>query len=173
MKQFRLTVAIALITVVNSQIGLESPRPYHSNYRDSLDDTVPMSNQKHQMNGNRYFRAVLVVGAGFNFFMALVILFPNTIGRFADLPRSESRFFSWLLALFVALFGGVYAYLSRTPVIERSLITLAVIGKTGVFLVALACLLLGDLSPRAFAPAIGDLIFAVIFLGWLRSTAFK
>lgn len=44
---------------------------------------------------------------------------------------------------------------------------LAVLGKTGVFLIALACLSLGDLSPRGFVPAIGDLLFALVFLWWL------
>ena len=127
--------------------------------------------QEYQMTRDRFFRAALIVGACFNFFMATAIVFPHSIGRFADLPRSESHFFSWLVAMFVALFGGVYAYLSRNPIIDRSLIVLAVIGKTGVFLVALACLLLGELSPGAFAPAVADLIFAVVFLWWLKSAS--
>lgn len=125
------------------------------------------------MTRDRFFRRVLFVGGCFNVFMALVILFPDSIGGLADLPRSGSRFFSWMLALFVGLFGGVYWYLSTKPVIDRSLVALAAIGKTGILMVALACLLLGDLSVSAFVPAVGDLLFAGVFLWWLRSTARK
>lgn len=125
------------------------------------------------MNRDRVFRTVLVVGALFNFVMATAILFPDPFGSFAELPRSESRFYSWLLALFIALFGGVYAFLSASAVIHRPLVVLAVIGKTGVFLVALVCLLLGELSPGAFAPAVGDLLFALVFLWWLKGVAAK
>lgn len=39
------------------------------------------------------------------------------------------------------------------------LVAVAVIGKTGTFLVALTCLFLGEISATAFAPAIGDLLF--------------
>lgn len=120
---------------------------------------------------DRYFRAVLVAGSLFNLFMAAAILFPDSVGSFADLPRCESRFFPWLLALFIALFAGVYAYLAVVAVIDRSLVILAIIGKTGVFLVALACLILGELSFGAFVPAIGDLIFALVFLGWIKTGA--
>ena len=123
------------------------------------------------MNRDAVMRPVLVVGALFNFFAAAIVLFPDSIGGFADLPLSGSRFYSWMLALFIGLFGGVYVWLSRRPVIDRPIVVLAAVGKTGVFAVALACLLLGELSPQAFAPAVGDLLFAFVFLWWLAGVA--
>jgi len=113
-------------------------------------------------------RRALAIGAVFNFAAAAMILFPHSIGRFADVPLSAPRFYSWLLALFIALFGCVYAWLARRPVIDRPLVGLAIIGKTGVFLVALACLVTGDITARTFATAVGDLAFAAAFLWWYR-----
>jgi hypothetical protein len=120
------------------------------------------------MDRDLIMRRVLVVAAMFNFAAAAMILFPQSIGRFADVPLSAPHFHSWLLALFIALFGGVYAWLSRRAVIDRPLIGMAVLGKTGVFLVALVCLATGDITARTFATAIGDLAFAAVFLWWLR-----
>lgn len=113
-------------------------------------------------------RRALAVGAVFNFLAVAVVLFPESIGKFANLPPAGSRFYPWLLSLFIGLFGALYAWLSRRIVIDRLLVTVAVIGKFGVFLVAIACLVLGDLSATAFAPAIGDLLFGFVFLWWLR-----
>lgn len=125
------------------------------------------------MNHDLVIRRTLVVGAIFNLAAAAMVLSPSSLGRFADLPLTAPRFYSWLLALFIVLFGCVYAWLSRRPEIDRPLVVLAVFGKCGVFLVALACLLLGDISAKAFAPAVGDLVFGLIFLWWLRRTARK
>lgn len=123
------------------------------------------------MSRDVVMRRTLVVGAIFNLFAAAMVLLPQSLGRLADLPQSAPRFYSWLLALFIILFGGVYAWLSRRPTIDRPLVAVAVIGKTGVFLVALTCLFLGEISTNTFAPAIGDLLFAGIFLWWLSGTA--
>lgn len=119
------------------------------------------------MKRDHVMRRVLVVAAIFNLVAASVVLFPDSIGRFADLPRAESRFYSWMVSLFILLFGGVYAWLSRRPVIDRPLVVLAAVGKMGVFLVAFTCLLLGELSATAFAPAVGDMLFGLCFLWWL------
>ena len=121
------------------------------------------------MNRDVVMRRVLVVGALFNFFVVVIVLFPDTLGRFADLPVPVSRFYTWLLALFIGLFGAAYAWLSRRPTIDRPLVALATVGKIGVFVVALLCWQLGDISAKAFGPAIVDLLFALIFLWWLRA----
>lgn len=114
-------------------------------------------------------RRVLAFGALFNFVAVIIVLFPDVLGGAIDLPEPGSRFFPWMLSLFIGLFGGVYAWLSRRPVIDRPLIALAAIGKVGVFAVALVCLLLGDISAGAFAPAVGDLLFGLYFAQWLRT----
>lgn len=119
------------------------------------------------MNPDAVMRSALMFAAIFNFSAAAMVVFPASLGRLADLPLSAPRFYSWLLAFFITLFGGVYAWLSRRPVIDRPLVVMAIVGKTGVFLVALACLALGDISVRSFAPAFGDLLFGLVFLWWI------
>lgn len=123
------------------------------------------------MTPDRWMRPVLLAGAAFNAFAALVVLFPDSLGAFADLPPAGSRFDRALLAWLIAVFGGVYAWLAFRPAIDRPLVAVATIGKAGVFAIAATLWWLGELSTRALLPALGDLGFAVLFLGWLRATA--
>jgi hypothetical protein len=123
------------------------------------------------MNRDQVMRRTLVVGAIFNLVAAAIFLFPDSLGSMADLPRSGSVFHSWLIAVFIVIFAGVYLWLSRRTVIDRQMVVLAVVGKIGVFLVSVACLLLGELSLKAFAPAAGDFFFVLLFLWWLRAAA--
>jgi hypothetical protein len=115
-------------------------------------------------------RAVLWVGAAFNTFAAGALAFPDSIGSMLALPPVASTFHAWLLAFFVALFGATYAWMARQAAIPRPLVALAAIGKSGVFLIALACWWRGDLGTAALAPAIGDAMFAGLFFWWLRAT---
>ena len=71
------------------------------------------------------------------------------------------------LAFMVALFGGAYAWLARAPRIDRPMVTLAALGKTGFFVVVCAAWLLGEAPGRVVLAAIGDLVFAAIFAWWL------
>lgn len=123
------------------------------------------------MNRDQVMRPALVVGAIFNLVAAAIFLFPDSLGRMADLPRSGAVYHSWLIAVFIVIFAGLYLWLSRRPVIDRQMIVLAVVGKMGVFLVSVACLLLGELSLKAFAPAAGDFLFVLLFVWWLSGGA--
>lgn len=113
-------------------------------------------------------RWVLRFGAVFNGVAALMLLFPDSLGALAGVPASGSVFHTWLLALFVALFGATYAWMSFQPEIPRPLLGLAAIGKTGVFFVALACWLRSEIPFATFLLAIVDLVFAAAFFWWLR-----
>lgn len=115
-------------------------------------------------------RAVLWIGAAFNFGAALMLAFPDSIGSFSGLPGSGPLFYRWLIVLFVALFGGAYAWMAMQPQICRPLVALAAMGKTGVFVVSVVCWQIGDLPARSLPPAIGDLAFAVVFAWWLRAS---
>lgn len=123
------------------------------------------------MNRDQVMRPALVIGAVFNLVAAAIFLFPDSLGSMADLPRSGSVFHSSLIAVFIVVFAGLYLWLYRQPVIDRKLIVLAVVGKMGVFVVSVACLLLGELSVKAFAPAAGDFLFVLLFLWWLAGPA--
>ena len=122
------------------------------------------------MINSQMLRKILWVGVVFNAAAALMLAFPSTLGSLVGLPPTGSLFYPWLLAFFVALFGAAYAWVASQPIPHRPIIALAAIGKTGVFLIALACLLRGDIEFRTFSVAIGDLAFAILFFLWLRSS---
>jgi hypothetical protein len=116
-------------------------------------------------------RKVLWLGVLFNSFVALMLMFPSSLGKLAALPAVGSVFYLWMLTFFVVLFSATYAWLALERTISRPVVALAAFGKTGAFVVALVCLLRGEIQLRAFSVSIGDLAFALYFFFWLRSTA--
>jgi hypothetical protein len=121
-------------------------------------------------NADAVMRAVLWIGAAFNFGAAAMLAFPDTVGSFSGLPDTGPLLYRWLLVLFVALFGGAYAWLALQPEISRPLVALAALGKTGVFIVSVVCWLLGDIPLQSLPPAVCDLAFALVFAWWLMAT---
>ena len=119
------------------------------------------------MDRTSILRGVLRVGALFNFGAAAMLAFPTTLGQVAELPPPGSRFYPWMLAMLVGLFGGVYLWLAQRPRIDRPLVAVAGLGKLGVFAVSTACWQVGEIPGRAMVPAVGDLLFGLVFLGWL------
>jgi hypothetical protein len=111
-------------------------------------------------------RPVLWSGAAFNVLVALSMVFPPAFGL---PPPPGAPFNTWILAWFVVLFGAAYGWMARQPRIPRPLVALAAIGKAGVFAIALACLLRGDIDRPAFAVAAVDGLFALVFVAWLRT----
>jgi len=120
------------------------------------------------MKSDGIIRWVLRIGAAFNTLAMLMLLLPDSFGTLAGIPASGSVFHTWLLALFVGLFGATYAWMSFQAEIVRPLLGLAAIGKTGVFFIALACWLRSDIPIATFCLAIADLSFAAVFFWWLR-----
>jgi hypothetical protein len=116
------------------------------------------------MNRDLTMRWALAIGALIKFLAVAIVRFPESIGRTADLPPPGSKLYSWPLALFIALFGAVFAWLARRPPIDRPWATVAVVGTFGVFRVALACRQSGEIASKAFGPAIGDSMFGFVFL---------
>jgi len=100
----------------------------------------------------------------FNLGGALLFAFPaSPLSQFAGLPVSGHPLYSTLVAFFVALFGGAYAWLACQPNFDRPLVALAAIGKAGAFAIILIFWLLGEVPGRGVLVASGDLIFAGIF----------
>jgi len=119
---------------------------------------------------DRFMRGALWASAVFNLFGALLFAFPSSLGQMAGLPTPAPRIYPMLLAVFVLLFGGAYAWLARQPSIDRTVVAMSAIGKAGVFTVILAFWLLGDIPVRAVLAGVGDLVFAAVFTGWLART---
>lgn len=116
----------------------------------------------------RLLRFGLGLSAAANFGVAALLLVPGSApGQLAGLPESAPVLYSSLLALFVALFGGVYAWLAGQVEIVRPLLALGAIGKALAFTVGLALWLAGLASSRWTALMVGDLLLAAWFALWL------
>jgi hypothetical protein len=122
------------------------------------------------MDGDRLMRRALWTTAAFNCAAGVLVAFPSSLGRLAALPVPVPRLYSTLLALFIFLFGGAYAWLARQPRIDRPLVALAALGKTGVFVAVVLLWLVGEAPVEAAVAAGGDLGFAAIFAWWLVTT---
>jgi hypothetical protein len=112
-------------------------------------------------------RNTLWIGAAFNLVAAFMLFFPETLGRIAALPADGSRFYAWMLGALIGIFGFVYAWLARSPRIDRPLIVVAMLGKFAVVVVTCVTLVAGEIAMPTLGPAFGDLIFGLIFLWWL------
>ena len=112
-------------------------------------------------------RRALWTTAVFNLIAATLVAFPDSAGRIVDLPLPVPRLYTTLLCSFIVLFGGVYAWLARRPVIDRPLVTVAAVGKFAVFFIVAAFWLAGNAPPVLVLLASGDLAFAAVFAWWL------
>ena len=115
-----------------------------------------------------FMRWVLGWGAVFNLVAASLFVFPTSqLGQLVGMPVSAPPMYSAMLAWFVVLFGGAYAWLACQTNIDRTIVALAALGKTGVFSIILACWLSDVVVGTAVLGATGDLVFATIFAWWL------
>jgi hypothetical protein len=126
---------------------------------------------RHRLNGDMdrddVMRRALWASVVFNLGGFFLFAFPGSFAALAGFPGSAPRVYSSTVALFVALFGGSYAWLALQPRIDRPLVALAALGKAGFFVVVSAFWLLGEVSARGVVAAGGDLVFAAIFAWWL------
>lgn len=114
-------------------------------------------------------RISLWIAFVFNLLAAAVFAVPaSALGQWLGLPGSVSPIYSVMVAFFVALFGCAYAWLARRPVIDRPLLVLGCIGKSGAFLIALVLWLCGEATTLLITVALGDLAFAALWFAWLR-----
>jgi hypothetical protein len=122
------------------------------------------------MDRDRIVRRALWASVFFNVGGALLFTFPETIGSLVGLPAPVPRLYSVTLGFFVILFAGTYLWLALQPRIDRPLVGFAAIGKSGFFVVALACWLAGEAPGLGVVGAAGDLGFAALFAWWLVTT---
>jgi len=115
-------------------------------------------------------RRALWASALFNLLGAVLFAFPTSLGQLVGFPGPVARVYSALLAFFVVLFGGAYAWLARQPHFDRPLVWLATVGKAGAFAVVLACWLAGEAPGRSVLAISGDLAFALVFGWWLLAS---
>lgn len=119
---------------------------------------------------DRRMRLVLWISAAFNFAVALMFVFPDLAGEAMAMPGPVPRIYTILLAVFVGLFGGAYAWLAMQRQIDRPMVALGAIGKTAVVVVIVAFFMAGDFSAAGAALSLGDVLFAGLFTWWLVGT---
>ena len=119
---------------------------------------------------DRALRRALAASVLYNLSGSLGFLVPEPIGRWIGFPTPVPRLYPSLIAMVVLLFAAVYAWLYRARVIDRSLVALSALGKTGFFAVFAGAWWAGQVPLRAVLAVSGDLAFAVVFAGWLVRT---
>jgi hypothetical protein len=118
------------------------------------------------MSRERVIRGALWASVALNL-LGVLVFTPPALGYAADLlPLPAPRFYAAQIALTIALFCGVYAWLARQPQISRPLVVVGALGKLGFFALYVAYWAAGDLPGRAVLQATPDLVLGSIFLWW-------
>lgn len=112
-------------------------------------------------------RRALWASVFYNFGGFLLFAFPDTLGPLVGMPAPGPRVYTTLLATFVALFGGSYAWVASQPRIDAPMVALGAIGKASAFAVVFAFWLAGAVPGLVVLAISGDLGFAVLFASWL------
>ncbi|HEY8514570.1 MAG TPA: hypothetical protein VIS07_03545 [Candidatus Binatia bacterium] len=84
-------------------------------------------------------------------------------------PPGGEPFYLVLSGLFVLLFGLGYLWSGVTGRADRTFLLVAGVGKCAFFLLLAGFWLAGALPSRAPLLGVADLVFGVLFLGWLAS----
>jgi hypothetical protein len=120
------------------------------------------------MDRTALMRATLWATVFFNIGGALNFIFPASLGQtLLGLPLPAPHFYTWFMALIIGAGAGLSAWLALQPRINRSLVAVIAMAKTGFFVVALACWFLGEVPARCVAIASVDLALAAVCFWWL------
>ncbi len=132
------------------------------------DQTEATLDHSSVMRRDIFMRGALWASVPLNLGAALLFAFPSSsVGQWAGLPPSAPPVYTAILAWFVVLFGGSYAWLACQSRIDRPLVALAAIGKTGVFVTIVVLWWTGDAPARGVVAATSDLALAAIYAWWI------
>lgn len=108
----------------------------------------------------------------FNWVIGLGLLFiPELfLSLFAINPTPQQSVWVQEFAGLVTIFGIGYYWASQDFHNNRSIVRLAVWGKSAVVLIALFNVIRGDISWQLMIPAAGDAVFVVLFAAALKSS---
>jgi hypothetical protein len=115
-----------------------------------------------------WMRTALLATAVMNGIGAILFLPPaEGLRALAGMPAGGHPLYLTTVSMFVALFGVGYLWFGLTGRADRFFIAFATLGKLSFFVLAFGFALAGAVSFRAALLAVGDLVFAVLFLRWL------
>ena len=122
------------------------------------------------MDIDRAIRPALVASFVFNMIGASMFMFPQSLlGRLVEMPWPPAIYRA-LTTTFIILFGLMYLWLAFQPRISRALIGFSAISKTAVFGAIAFSTLLSGATMTGIVVGSGDLMFALIYLLWLRNS---
>lgn len=119
---------------------------------------------------DRIIRIALWSTVALNAVGAVIFGIPALGATSALLPVEAPRFFAAQLGFVIALFCGVYAWLALQPQVNRALVVVGALGKLGFFGLTLVYAVAGDVPVRMAANATPDLLLAMVFLWWARTS---
>jgi hypothetical protein len=118
------------------------------------------------------FRRLLWAAALFNVLAAVILGFPaSPLGQMAGLPAEVPLAYRAIVAAFVLLFAGCYAWLGTQTEPDRPMVALGAIGKALVVVVVIGLWLAAEASLTSLAIVSGDLVFAALFIWWLNGSS--
>jgi hypothetical protein len=116
----------------------------------------------------RAWKAVFAVAALFNLAVGLPLLIaPAAFYAALGQPPPPDILSSQTAGLLIAVFGVGYGLVARDPVANRGILWLGVIGKTPLPLIVWLNVQAGRAPMSGFVLALGDLVFAALFLTYL------
>ena len=116
-------------------------------------------------------RALFYSAAVFNWCAAVLFFPPTGLARLLGLlPLAGNGLFDQIALLAIFGFGIGYALVAYDPPRNRGVVVLGAVLKLGVVAIIYAHYLLGDATVRMAFLVSGDLIYAALFLQYLRTS---
>jgi apolipoprotein N-acyltransferase len=118
----------------------------------------------------KLLKPLFLSAAIFNWAVGLALAFEARLlfDLFRVTPAPSEPLFLQLFSWLVVVFGIGYFWVYRNPAGNVPIISLGILGKMSVVLVALACVLSGAVSWQMMILASADLIYAILFWRALR-----
>lgn len=115
-------------------------------------------------------RPLFSIAALFNFLVGVPMLVAySTFARLLQLEGPPTVWFH-IAAAIVVIFGFAYWSIARDPVKFRPYVMLGIVGKLAFVAIIYGHWLAGNISGRGAVLVTGDLIFALLFIAYLRSS---
>lgn len=120
----------------------------------------------------RWMRTAMYATAALNAVGAIIFL-PgmSALRAITGLPDSNEPLYMVMTGMFIFIFGLAYLAVAVTARADRLLVALSALGKLSFAAILTGFALSGSLPCRTPFIAVPDVVFAVIFIVWLRQSA--
>jgi hypothetical protein len=129
---------------------------------------------KTSSTGGAYYRTLFAVAAAWNLGAAATLIFnPDFLLTKLSINDPDARLLARSFASSVTTWGIGYALIAFDRKRFRDFAWLGAISKTIFFIVYAAAFVGKRISFPAFIPALVDIVFAILFVEFLRRTSYK